>query len=193
MKTAISLGWACFSTMYGVHTGLRERKSSGYKTCPFDLMLTNIEGVLDCIRTDFEDFLNLNYFDCTTHLPKEYFPVNTKYDFKFNHEGFDNFIGPRSKIWAPEYQQKFLDRYNTRVDNFRYYCNNAEYITFIAQESPSDLPSNKIVVSTIEQTIQEAYPKLDFGLIVLPPQSHPEHPDYNDDSEWYIQMTGFQK
>lgn len=192
MKTAISLGCSCFPAMYGVHTKLRERKSNGYKTCPFDLMLTNIEGVIDCIKTDFKYLLDSKYLICRPPSSREYFPINTKYDFRFNHEGFDNFCGPRSKQWPPEYRQKFLDRYNPRVDNFRYYCNNAEHITFLTQEQPkTNAFKNKKPALMIEQAIQEAYPKLNFDVIVIPPEDHPLHPNYNGNSEWATKMGNF--
>lgn len=37
----ISLGWNCDAAGYAVKNKLRETKNNGYKTCPFDIMITN--------------------------------------------------------------------------------------------------------------------------------------------------------
>ena len=38
-----------------------EKVKEGYKTCPFDLCLTDIEGIIECLNTNFKDFCNTNY------------------------------------------------------------------------------------------------------------------------------------
>lgn len=40
-KIGISLGNICFSAVWAVQNGLRKTKAEGYKTCPFDLMISN--------------------------------------------------------------------------------------------------------------------------------------------------------
>jgi hypothetical protein len=47
MTEGISLGWNCSSAVYGVSSGIRNTKQNGYKTCPFDGMITNYKGIVD--------------------------------------------------------------------------------------------------------------------------------------------------
>ncbi len=42
----ISLGLNCSSAIYGVNNNLRNTKKDGYKTCPFDLMLSSYNGII---------------------------------------------------------------------------------------------------------------------------------------------------
>ena len=46
-NVCISLGWNCHSAVHSVNTGLRSRKIDGYKTCPFDEMVSNSLAVYD--------------------------------------------------------------------------------------------------------------------------------------------------
>ena len=53
-KIAISLGNVCASAQYGLKKDLRPSRKDGYKTCPFDLMVTNVDGIIDCIKTSLK-------------------------------------------------------------------------------------------------------------------------------------------
>ena len=53
-KIGISLGWNCGPATYGANNGLREIKANGYQTCPFDEMVSNLPGVIECIKDDFK-------------------------------------------------------------------------------------------------------------------------------------------
>jgi len=57
MEIAISLGWNCMPAIKGIHLGLRQTKSNGYKTCPFDIGFTNYEGIILCLKEDFKYFM----------------------------------------------------------------------------------------------------------------------------------------
>jgi hypothetical protein len=50
----ISLGWNCSTASHGVEIGLRGVKARGYKTCPFDEMLSNLKGIILCLSEDFK-------------------------------------------------------------------------------------------------------------------------------------------
>ena len=96
MSEGISLGWNCHSAINGVALGFRNIKSNGYKTCPFDEMISNYKGIIDCINDDFEYFCDIKYLELIK-IPKESKWLNTngdgdimiynkKYNFIFNHE-----------------------------------------------------------------------------------------------------------
>ena len=94
MSEGISLGWNCDSAIYAVRNNLRNIKSNGYKTCPFDEMVSNYSGIVECIKDDFKYFCDLNYLklievpeDSKYFNDKEWgrFNIyNTKYKFVFN-------------------------------------------------------------------------------------------------------------
>ena len=54
----ISLGWNCTSAIYAVDSGIRHKKGNGYNTCPFDIMVSNYNGIVNCLNDNFSDFLH---------------------------------------------------------------------------------------------------------------------------------------
>jgi len=148
MSTSISLGWDCGPAIFGVKEGMRVTKEHGYKTCPFDLMNSNYDGVVECIRDDFKYFCDPQYLKLIT-LPHNYFKilgyhagdkiiVNTKYNFIFNHEspGHGNLYlhenwkdGPFT--YCQNNFEEFIVRYQNRINHFREYINSGTHIFFI--------------------------------------------------------------
>ena len=55
-RAGISIGYNCWAALYGIKKKLRLKKVHGYKTCPFDICITNYEGILKCIEDDFKYF-----------------------------------------------------------------------------------------------------------------------------------------
>jgi hypothetical protein len=56
-KIGISLGMKCDSAVWGVENNIRSTKANGYKTCPFDEIISNLPGIIQCLRDDFKYFL----------------------------------------------------------------------------------------------------------------------------------------
>ena len=96
MCESISLGWNCGSANYGVSSGIRSTKKNGYNTSPFDEMITNYEGIIQCINDDFEYLCDTKYLELikisetsgllNTNGNGDYIIYNNKYKFMFNHE-----------------------------------------------------------------------------------------------------------
>ena len=92
----ISLGWNCSGAIDGVKLGLRKTKENGYNTCPFDMMISNYIGLIECLKDDFKYFCDPNYLELrkapkmSLHIPnqndEEMWVYNTRYNFAFNHE-----------------------------------------------------------------------------------------------------------
>ncbi len=89
----ISLGLSCTSAILGVQKGIRKTKKNGYMTCPFDTMVSNYKGIIECIKDDFLYFCDPLYLELKLLKnagPKydqpEYLIYNNKYKFIFNHE-----------------------------------------------------------------------------------------------------------
>ena len=76
----VSLGWSCNPAVIGVERGLRPRKEQGYKTCVFDMIISNQQGVIDCLNDDFKDFCNSKYLR-VIQIPKESKYLNTNMNF----------------------------------------------------------------------------------------------------------------
>lgn len=178
MKTAISLGWDCEPAIWGVVNNLRGNKADGYKTCPFDRMITNYNGMVECINDDFKYLCDPEYLKVITgkdiycHLN---FPVgttlliNTKYNFIFNHESSGHGDLWQSEKWPKgkfhfemNNFEEFIIRYSRRVENFKYYLNNFEEITLITSKVDNTHENN----SELENAIKKKYskPKINFIL-----------------------------
>jgi len=175
-EEAISLGWRCESAQLGVNTGIRSKRSEGYRTGPFDLHNSNYPGVVQCIKDDFKYFTDPEHLKlvegtfCSEHFamhtqPKvEWQIVNTYYGFVFNHESPGHGHLYESENWPNGVNhftennfEKFIERYNARIENFRYYLNNYDKIHFILMRYNS-------VPNELCEAIKEAYPKLNFEI-----------------------------
>ena len=182
MKIGVSLGWNCGPATYGAANGLREVKANGYQTCPFDEMVSNIPGVIECLKDDFKYFMDDNClklkevpFNVGGTFKGEKLVFNTKYNFYFNHEspGHGNLY--LSQGWTGGINH-YIDnnyallkeRYNRRVESFKKYIQegqNGSEITFIIFRYNKD-------VSELEKVLQEKYPNLNYNIIVEnPPES----------------------
>lgn len=115
--------------------GWRLSKADGYQTCPFDLMISNYRGVCMCIEDDFAKFTDPAYLSirtADTHLHNIY------YGFAFNHEYSDRGALHETEGWEhgkthfiQNNYQRFIERYNRRIENFRNYLASGAHINFI--------------------------------------------------------------
>ena len=172
-KVGISLGWNCSAAQDGLRLGIRENKSSGYKTCPFDMMVSNYVGMRKCIEDDFKYFCDPKYLelrdapDMSKHFPNqkggEKWIYNTYYNFVFNHESPFHGNLYLNERWSSPYHFveddffNFIVRYKTRIENFRNYLKNTEFINFILWRY------NSIPYELVE-TIKSKYPNLKFKI-----------------------------
>jgi hypothetical protein len=162
MSIGISLGHNCFSASHGVFMGIRKQKSEGYTTCPFDEMNSMYPGVVQCIQDDFKDFTNVAYLQLVTHPPDcRYYPnetliYNTKYGFIFNHESPGHADLYSTQAWPggsthfiDNNFEKFIERYERRIQNFRSYVASKHPITFIITAPDGPLSELINVLDTI--------------------------------------------
>ena len=169
-KIGISLGMKCDAAVWGVNNGLREKKTNGYKTCPFDEMLSNYPGVIECLKDDFKYFCDINYLTIinTTDGP---FIFNSKYKFAFNHEspGHDNLH--ITQKWDEGINHfinnnfaNFIKRYNKRINSFREYLSNPNnYIEFILQR----YNTFKVDLWELKDALLVHYPELKFNFNIV--------------------------
>jgi hypothetical protein len=175
-QQAISLGWRCESAQIGVSLGLRSTKSEGYNTCPFDLHNSNYPGIVECIKDDFKYLTNPKYLEvregtfCSGHFSMFNEPlverqiVNTHYGFVYNHESPGHANLYKSENWPGGINhfvdnnfEKFIERYNARVENFRNYLASGDKINFILMRYNS-------VPNELYKAIEETHPNLNFEI-----------------------------
>jgi len=177
----ISLGWNCNSAVHGVKNGIRESKINGYKTCPFDEMVSNYPGIIKCIETDFKYFCDSNYLevikipDGIEHMNSngvgEYIIKNKYYNFLFNHESPGHGDLYKHQKWENGINHflennfsEFKKRYERRIDNFRNYLNDINNkIIFILHR----YDTNKSNINDLIDVLNKNYPNLNYDFYFL--------------------------
>lgn len=173
-SVAISLGWNCNVAQHAVASGVRATKRDGYATCPFDLMVSNYPGVVQCIRDDFACFCDPAHLTMWQVPPDakynggESLIFNTKYRFIYNHEspGHANLFHRESwQLGRDHFVQsgfeKFIERYAQRIANFRAYLNSGSEVQFVLHRCKG------CDNSELEDAIRTAYPTLRFKITTL--------------------------
>lgn len=170
IPVGISLGMKCDSAVWGVANGLRGTKENGYNTCPFDEMLNNYPGLIECLKDDFKYFCDTNYLTLL-NTSNGVFIYNTKYRFVFNHESPGHADLYITQKW-PEGKNHFINnnfshfisRYTKRIQNFRRYLNNPNhYISFILQR----YNTYQINLTDLRDALKIHYPNLRYYIHIL--------------------------
>ncbi len=125
----ISLGYNCDPRIY-MKKKLKITKNNGYKSCPFDLCITNFDALCKCIETNFE-----NFFNELKLIPGSNAEGNREkgglgklniinfYNMIFNHESPTHshlFIEGKNddEYYTRNNFLKFKERYENRINNF---------------------------------------------------------------------------
>lgn len=172
-RESVSIGFNCDSASAGVSEGIRSKRCDGYKTCVFDMIISNLSGVIQCFEDDFRYFCDTDYLQqikmpddlphyCTNDVG-EMVIINIKYNFLFNHEstweyfniekwekGIDHFV-------MNNYEE-FINRFNRRINNLRELLKSGKHITFILTRPDTELED----ISELVEVIKRKYPVLKF-------------------------------
>ena len=163
MNVGISIGWNCHSATQGVCENIRKTKSNGYLTCPFDMLVSNYDGVVQCIKEDFQYLCDENYLEIID-LESEKIIYNTRYKFIFNHESPGHANLYVTENWEEGIHhftnnnyRNFKTRYTSRIENFRKYLteNTVTFILTTWNKTEDDLYELKNV-------LKEKYPNLKY-------------------------------
>jgi hypothetical protein len=166
----ISLGWNCHSAVWATDNGIRSRKSDGYKTCPFDIIVTNYVGIVNCLLDDFKFMCDDTFLEVRPgKSDNEVLIFNTKYNFIFNHESpghadlylKENWLEGKFHFTVDNFRN-LKERYNRRIDNFRRYVSNPlNRVTFIMTSW------DKTDITDLQYAIQKMYPTLRYDIKML--------------------------
>lgn len=177
MTEGLSLGWNCYSAVEGVSKNLRNKKQDGYKTCPFDEMITNYNGVIECIKDDFKYLCDSSYLEIiqiprnSIHLQEgDKVIYNNKYKFIFNHESpghADLYIYQNWEKGINHYIlndfEELKKRYERRIQNMKELLNSGKFINFLLNR-PNTIKNE---LDKFKNVINEMYPNLKYNIIVF--------------------------
>lgn len=122
----VSLGTSCFVRFLFGRYGLKPFKYEGEKSHPFDLCISPISSIINCIRTDFDKYLDIDYITQGTNT--------------FHHELYDiNFIHEDDLNGNLEL---FIERYKGRINNFRLLYTSEWPLFFIMFEEEPTINEN---------------------------------------------------
>jgi hypothetical protein len=170
----ISLGNNCNAAVFAVKNNYRSTKINGYKTCVFDLIVSNYKGIIKCILEDFDNFTNINYLKYNEDIDiSKNIIINTYYNFCFNHEtpghadlyikenwseGINHFINNN--------YANFIERFNKRINNFTNYLkDDNNFITFIIDFKNEPNPNDDC--KELREAFNVKYPKLKYEIIII--------------------------
>ena len=166
----ISLGYGCFPAVWATHNRLRSSKADGYKTCVFDLMVSNYNGVVKCILEDFKNFTDPKFLHYTATTGENI--LNSYYNFQFNHETpghanlyiQENWPGGKNHFVDNNFAH-FIERYKARINNFINYLQTCEFITFVI-EFFDTIRFDKTCKDLCD-ALALKYPKLNYKIIII--------------------------
>ena len=170
-RIGISLGWTCNSAIHGVNNGIRTRKEAGYKTCPFDTMISNFDGIVECIKDDFAYFTDEKYLSINATNPADPCIMNLKYRFGFNHESPGHADLYKKEKWPEgiahficDQYKNFKTRYQNRINNFRNYLSDPNnHITFII----TTWDKTEEDMKPLKDALAIRYPHLSYDFVIL--------------------------
>ena len=158
--TLITLGEAC------PVTGAVECVSLRGPSHPFESNITSFQALYDCLRHDFHDFTNPDfftlYFDSKSLVNK--YGITLAHDFPLVSIGFDA-LGEEKFTLDPEWAKKLpqvQEKYDRRINRFRQHCTSKEKIYFLRY-----LGIDKMQAKRLAALIHNLYPNLDFTLICV--------------------------
>jgi hypothetical protein len=164
----ISLGQNCRASELLILFNLKKH------SYPFEWKITSFEALYDCLKDDFNDFANPNYFVpyFDQRSPVNKYGIVLAHDFPIVVLGIDKdgkektAIDPNWMELLPEVQEK----YQRRIDRFREACLSKKKVFFIRYGGIV-----KEQAKQLTQLIAAKYPCLDFTLMCFTSESE-KHP-----------------
>lgn len=180
MTEGMSLGWNCHSAGFGVENRIRSTAQCGYKTCVFDIMCSNYQGMIQAIKDDFKYLCDVNYLELikipkesrwmNTHGDGDMIIYNSKYKFLFVHEspGHANlYIDEKWEKGINHFvmnnYEEFIKRYNRRIQNTLNLLNSGKHITFILTRPNTTFYD----LNDLNDMLVDKYPALSYNIIIL--------------------------
>ncbi|MBI5274765.1 MAG: hypothetical protein HY860_06925 [Chlamydiales bacterium] len=154
----ITLGENC------VVTGSMELLKIKQESYPFEWNICSFSSVYECIKDDFKDFTNPDYFTpyIDNRSPVNRYGICLAHNFPIvlvgiNKEGIEVYkLDPNWRHYLPAVQEK----YQRRIDRFRHACLSDKKVFFIRYPGVS-----KVEATQFSKLISSLYPDLDFTFL----------------------------
>ena len=164
----ISLGYNCSPRTYiKNHIGLSN--ANGYRTCPFDLCITDLDGIYNCIKTDFQYFFEdlrlipgMNADGNRTDCGVGGMNITNAYHIVFNHEGstHSHFFSEGKNddlFYIKNDFENFRKRYVKRIANFQHYIHNYNTIHFIYTIDHNNNQNEMVSIDKLKELLLTKY------------------------------------
>lgn len=161
----ISIGGACLAALQIFKAGLRK---AAY---PFDVIFSDLQGVMKAIETDFSFFLDTKYltrkfFKNTYHL------YNSIYNFIFPHDMTSKVDTELNINKEPEKFINFKEKYKRRIDRFNSLNKFAGKVFFLRTHTSYTEPDTIENLISLKKVITKKFPNLKFEIIVVKHITH---------------------
>lgn len=170
----ISLGGDCLPRTILTKWGIKPSKAQGELSCPFDLSVHSYSSICQLLKTDFQDYLNLDDLQVISR-PKVHYgipmPKNTKYNCIFNHE--------RGEFWVKDNFQNLINRYQQRISNFNNYIN-SNPVLFVFHDEKG------IFTKDLSAILHQKYSEATYKLLVINTSGKQYEEDYSDYDNLFI-------
>lgn len=124
----ISLGFFCSTALELERIGLRDASS------PFDWLICDLDGVIECIKNDFKDFLKYENIYQHKSIKKHYFDKKYKFHFYHDFSAFEDLKSQLPKV-KKKYQRR-IERFKLNIQEptlFIRYIKNQDELDFIEE------------------------------------------------------------
>lgn len=153
----ISIGGACLAAIEISRFGLR------HCAYPFDVIFSELEGVIQAIKTNFSFYLDKKYLtkkllDNSLHL------YNSFYKFTFPHDLQNS--NPNVDFNSIEFKE-FEEKYKRRITRFNDLENFKGKVYFLRTFSQHISKDNPKEIINLRNLIFKKFPKLNFEIIVV--------------------------
>lgn len=142
----IPFGTYCLPRVIVALGRLKPKKFYGEKTCPFDLLFSDLYGNVNLLKAGFEDFFDDIIFDKN----KNYY-INKKYNIEFFHDGNLTY-------------EEFRVRYSNRIRNLLEYLNDKRHVYFLI--ATFEVPET-FCLKDLAETVKKYRKNDSFDIIVI--------------------------
>jgi len=148
----IPIGLNCQPRFYATQLNIKKKKKEGELSYPFDLCLSNYNGIVNTIKNEFKDFVNPFFLT-----------INNNY---IEHKLYHNIFNHETNISFSENNfELFCDLYIKRINNWKFSIQNA-----IKKEKPILFVFNSytdINITDLEEALHTKYEHLHFHILVI--------------------------
>ncbi|MDR3647152.1 MAG: DUF1796 family putative cysteine peptidase [Candidatus Babeliales bacterium] len=156
----VSIGGACLAAIQIYNLGLRK---AAY---PFDVIYSDLDGIINAIKTDFAYFIDIKYLT-RKRFNNKYHLYNPSYNFIFPHDLHSDNGKKLNLKYEREKIIDFQEKYKRRIARFKDLENFKGKVYFLRTYSKNVQPDTIGNLIKLRDLISKKFPKLNFEIIVV--------------------------